>query len=180
MNKVLLLSLSPLFLVAACGDDNGGGTTTVTPFESTATDDEAVDSLSADEQTAFCNELKAYADANLSVTEMKKLACYSFSIAFSGGDRAACQESAQACMDDPESIDVSSDASCEGNQITDCSATVAELESCYTAQVQRAKSVVSSLSCSSSPESLSSLSEPPAACNTVKEKCPKLFEDSGE
>ena len=179
MNKVFFLSPLLFALVAACGDDGGGGTT-VSAFEASTADEKTVDSLTADEQTAFCNELKAYADANLSATDMKKLACYSFSIAFSGGDTAACKESAEGCMADPDAVEVSNDASCDGSQITTCNATVGELEECYTAMVGRTKSLVSSLSCSSSPQSLSSMSEPPAACDSVKTKCPDLFDDGAE
>ena len=168
----LALLLSPF---AAC--DDPGSTAPAAPFEATAPDDKTVGELSATEQEAFCNELAAHFKSQVSDASVKKLGCYLVALAFSGGNRQACEQAAQGCISDPEMSAGTADVSCDTSRVGNCTATVAELEACYSDMTSVAKSLAGRISCSTPQSDLAALSEKPASCKTVEAKCPTLFED---
>jgi len=171
-----------LFLVPmlACGDDGGGSSTPAAPFESQEEDDQVAGSLTPAEQTAFCEELLAYTEREVSQADLKKLGCYFLAIAFTGGDASQCNQAAQGCISDPETSGSDDPVECDTSRLTDCTATVGELETCYTDTITVVKTLVGSLSCNSSPAQLSALENKPASCQVVQAKCPKLFEDEDD
>ncbi len=174
-----LLRLSPLlaiFTTLACGDDSGNSTPAA-PFESQESDEQIASGLTPAEQTAFCDELLVYFKSEISDAQLVKVGCYFLAIAFTGDDPSMCSQTAQACIADPESLSSDSSVDCDNSKLADCSATVAELEACYTDTVTKMKSIVASVSCSMSPAQMSTFDDKPASCAPVEAKCPKLFED---
>lgn len=174
------LALALLLPLAACDDDGGGTSTPATPFEASAPDEKGIGELSTDEQVAMCNELAAYFDAEVPPASQKKLACYFFALAFTGGDRQACEQAAQGCITDPEMDAGSDEVSCNTDRLSGCAATVAEIEACFSDMTSITKSLAGRVSCSTSASDLQALSDKPASCKTVETKCPNLFEDDAD
>jgi|GEM_PF-3038996 len=171
-------TLFACFTGAACGDDSGGGSgTPAAPFESQEADDQVASVLTPADQTAFCQELLTYYQSEISDADMVKVGCYFLAIAFTGGDAGQCRETAEACVADPESVSSDSDVDCDTTRLADCTATVAELEGCYTDIATKLKGLASSVSCSMSASQLAAVDEKPASCAVVEQKCPKLFAD---
>jgi hypothetical protein len=174
----LLLVLTPL----ACGDDDGGSSSTAAPFESSSVPDDTrrASDLTPEEQTAFCDELATYFSSQVSNDSLHRTGCYLFAFAFSGGDRNACNQAAQSCISDSE-IEANVDGpECDTSKLTDCDATVAELEACFTDGTSLVKSLASRASCSMSGADLAALDQVPASCQAIQDKCPGLMEDEDE
>jgi len=173
-----LLRFSPLvgiLTALACGDDNNGTSSPPPPFESQEEGTQVVSALTPAEQTAFCTEFVGYFDAHVSDAGLIKVGCYFLGISFAQ-DAASCNELAKSCISSPDS-EPSNKVDCDSGRLADCTATVQELETCYTDTVTALKGLASTISCSMTPEQLSSLEDKPASCALVETKCPKLFED---
>lgn len=164
-------------LLAAC---DGSDSVSVKPFNASASDDQIVSALDSNGRTAFCQEVKAYYESEISTAMSKKIGCYSLALAFSGGDASACNQAAQACIAD-ESGDVTAEAGdCDPQKADGCGATVSELEACYTAMIERIKLFGTKISCSVSASEIPDFDSPPAACAPVEAKCPGLIESDTE
>lgn len=171
----------PLFAClpfAACGDDSTASP--ATPLQSSLSDDTQVGSLDDTQQAAFCQEVATWYGTQVSLSSAKKLACYSFALAFSGGSSQACSQAASECIASEEEFTTSPAIDCDTTRLDGCTATVGELEGCFTATVTRVREIAASISCGMSPSTLASLGTPPAACAPVQSKCPQLFDDAEE
>lgn len=176
----LCAALALLFPLA-CGDDDGSSEPAA-PFESTSVADEqkVASDLSAEELTAFCDELATYFDSQISEAALKRMSCTVFAFAFSGGDSSACNQAAQACIEDATVQPDEDQVSCNQSELADCSATIAELEACFTDATTLVKQLSGRVSCSMSAATLESLGDKPASCAAVEAKCPNLaVEDNG-
>lgn len=176
--RTLALPLAICAPLAACGDDSTASP--ATPLQSSLSDDTQVGSLDDTQQAAFCGEVATWYASQVSVGSAKKLACYSFALAFSGGSSQACSQAASECIASDEEFTTSPAIECDTTRLEGCTATVGELESCFTATVTRVREIAASITCSMSPSELASLGTPPAACASVQSKCPQLFDDAEE
>jgi len=173
------LAFALLLPLSAC-DDGGGSSTPAAPFEASAPDEKGIGELSTDEQLAMCTELATYFEREVPAASQKRLACYFFALAFTGGDAQACEQAAQGCIADPEMDAGTDDVSCDTARLSGCTATVAEIEACFSDMTSVTKSLASRISCRTSASDLEGLSDRPASCTAVEAKCPALFEDDAE
>lgn len=185
MMKLLAASallLSPL-MSAACGDDGGGGgTVTADPFQSESVEDTGTvaGELSAAERDAFCQELATYFDQQVPPATQRRITCYFLGAALSGGNREACEATAEACLDDAELEVSGTDLECDQARLDGCTATVAELQACFTDTTSVVKTIASRLSCSMSAADFQAYEDKPASCQAVEAKCPNLFVDEDD
>lgn len=178
--RLAALSLALCLPLAACGDDTKAGP--ATPFNASLSDETRVDQLDETQKNTLCQEAGAWYATQVSAALEKRLACYGFALAFAGGNAQACNQFANQCLASNEGLEASSEVECDLTRLEGCTATVGELETCFTETATRVRQVASALSCSSSASQLQGLDAPIAACATVKTKCPALFdeEEDGE
>lgn len=170
MTRLLPLLLLPLL---ACGDD---AVAPAAPLDSGVDEAATPSTLSADQRQAFCQAAATWFTTQVTQAQMKKLACYGFALAFAGQGNA-CNTFASECLASNEPFDSSTDASCDGPELDDCTATVAELETCFTDTATQLRTLTARLSCSMSASDLQGLSGKPASCAAIESKCPGLFAD---
>jgi hypothetical protein len=170
-------TLLPFAAIAACDSSDDSPST----FNATASDETVASSLTDAQRIALCEEAQAFAVRSLSSTEMKRMSCYALAAAFSNGDSAACEQTAQACIAAPaDETSTEETDSCNAEEFKDCSATIAEIEACVTATVNVSKELASAISCTASEASLAAISaKADAACAAAREKCPGSFDDGG-
>jgi len=180
MNPLRHLALAPLLALFACGDD--ATTSPVTPFQSALANETVVNGLDATGRTALCAEVTQWYATQVSVAQTKRLTCYSFALAFTEGSSQACNQFASECLASEEDgdIEVTADVTCDDQRLGDCTATVGELEACFTDGATRLRQVAGAISCSSTASTLSDLDTPITSCETIKAKCPGLFDDEAD
>ena len=187
----VLAAVAVLFIgMMACdggGGDGGGGTNV-----DLGDDGKVASSMSQAEAEQACKSVsaqmkKAYEEAG--GEHLTCLAMASFAKAMAGGDVAACQQSYDSCMENP---DEESGDDCEEayEGFKDCNATLGEVEACMNDQIaamEEGYAEAKKLNCSSTEEELKALGEMfgseeeiSQACKTVQEKCPSMVEENEE
>lgn len=167
--------------MVACGgsDDDKGSPGKV---DSGVPDSTQGKDLTEQQFQAICDSANEAAAGILSGAEAKKATCGSgayLATLLSGatGDAAdaACKKAYEDCLAEP---DESSDDTC--TEPTDaCTATVGEIETCFTDTLTQAKTLLAELpgcdDLGSDYEPPAEL-DPPASCAVVEEKCPEALE----
>lgn len=182
-NLLRMSALAFLIPVAACGDDdNGGGGVNIPPpqpFESEQSNDTQANALTPAEQAAFCAEAFEYFNASIPPTAMKELNCTMTGFAFAAFGAGACTELRADCLASDEEFTFDS-YECDTAKLATCTATVNEIEACYTASVEALAQIAPLISCNMNEETLADFEDEPAACATVRTKCPDLFESEDD
>lgn len=183
----LLLMMGVAFMMPACGDDDddGGGGAGVEPVDTGLPDDKTLSDLDEGDQEAICDAIDG-----LVGPEVQCVGAALFIGIFSE-DAAACQATFDACIADPEQfaedneLEPDDEEECSVDEIPeDCSATVGELEACFSEQAAAIQSLINNFQCAellaSEGEALGALEELGPACQAVEEKCPGIFDDGDD
>ncbi len=144
-------------------------------FESGQPDDTQANELTPAEQTAFCAQALAYFNDSIPKSEFKKLSCTLTGFAFASFEGGSCSELTAECLASDEDFTFDEYA-CDTGRLATCAATIGEVEACYTASVEAVAQIAPLISCSMTEETLAGFEDEPAACATVRTKCPDLFE----
>ncbi|MBM4353241.1 MAG: hypothetical protein FJ109_05500 [Deltaproteobacteria bacterium] len=186
LGTVVLVVIGVVLLgLTACGGGGGGGGTTVNLGD----DGKVASTMTEAEAENACKAVSAQmwrSEGNAGGKHVTCLAVGSFAKAAANDDVKACQDAYDACMAKPdeESGDDCGDAF---DDLTDCKATLGEIEDCMNDQVaaiEEAFAEAKKVNCSSTEEEFKVLGdlfetdeEPTAACKLVEEKCPSMVED---
>ena len=208
----LLLSLVLGFATVGCGgdDDDDKGPSAPRVFDSGVQEKDAngeskqLKDLTPEDKMAACKALETYVASQFTPADVKALTCaYAglFLAAFSDPKtdeeaRAACTMGQSQCLSAPQMPDqgttepiVTQTPPCVFDEQPTCTATVAEVEACYTEAITQSTNAIRSLSCSTltladlateEPDPSEVEEELPASCKVVEMKCPGFLEDDGE
>ena len=169
-------------LLGSCGGDDGGAA----PFQSGVDGNKSLGSLSDSEADKLCKAGEAWAENLFSDAELKSLSCKLGAFvgaAFSGAKtdaelRSTCTMLYDECQKQPAEPPSSmpEPSMCEKFP-TNCTATVAELETCLSDFGTAYKSAFQSVPGCDSISASSMTSEPreteePASCKALEMKCP--------
>ncbi len=181
-NLLRLSALAFLMPVAACGDDGGGSGINIPPpqpFQSEQPDSTPANELTPAQQTAFCAESLAYFNASIPPAEFKKLTCAMTGFALGALTGASCNEIRSQCLASDEEVAFDL-GDCDTSKLANCTATIAEVEACYTDSVEALADIAPHIGCNMSEETLQGYGEDPASCVPVRTKCPDLFESEDD
>lgn len=181
-NLLRLSALALLIPAAACGDDDGGGGVNIPPpqpFESAQPNDTPANELTPAEQTAFCGEALAYFNASIPPAAFKELSCTMTGFAFAAFSGTSCSELRSQCLASDESFQFDT-YECDTSKLATCTATIGEVEACYTASVEAVAQIAPLVSCNMNEDTLADFEDEPASCATVRTKCPDLFESEDD
>jgi hypothetical protein len=176
MRKTCGMVLVGMLALAGCGgDDDGSGDTSGVDSSST------LDELTAAEANDFCEWSAGLIDTQAIVD----FTCYVAAIVASQqSEDVVCEDFAADCIDQTEppsdAIECQVDA-----DLPDCASevTVGEFEDCLIAFVDQLVDIIDDVSCDTAledlPEDIGDVALP-AACMSIQEVCPDLFESDGE
>ncbi len=172
MRFIVALTALPCLALGACDSDSGAPAS----FNASASDSTVVNTLDDAGRQKLCDEVVTFGESAVSVTEMKRLSCYGLALAFSAGE--SCEATAQACMKaEPTESESETTSSCNSGEFDNCTATIAEIESCLNARIAASKALAAKISCAADEDAMNALAEPAeSACAPVEAKCPSLAE----
>jgi len=166
------LTLCALALaLSACSDDDGPGSSGVDPAKT-------LDQVSQEDVDALCD----WAYGLISDEDILRFGCYFAGVTRSGGDRSACEEFVQTCLDEARPIDRDQLQCTLGEDLPACAReiTVEEIEDCMAAGAGQFGDFANAASCDSSPDDFGGPAERSPACDAVAEQCPELYEGAPE
>jgi hypothetical protein len=154
-----------LFAMVCAGGCGGGG-----PVNFSVDGERPLSSLTDAEIDKTCYELKLGMSTYFSADEICTMAGLAMR-ELSKKDASYCEQFREACLAYP--IDYYDSMSCDlkDEDLSSCSATVAELEACANDQLKASKSMAAGLTCSSSLQSYENVA-PPASCQALQATCP--------
>ena len=164
------------------GTDSGGGGGGGN-FSSSVDGNKQLGQLSSTEKTTLCNETKTYVYSYIPESQFQNFMCtfQGLLVAAFGNPstdselQTNCASARDQCMSDPPDMSASCDIP------SGCTATVSEMETCIAAYGPALKDADDELpACEQATledanNSGSSVELPPAACDTVEQKCPEMF-----
>lgn len=181
---VTSLCAAALALVTSCGggSDDGGN------FSTGLDGSKQVSDLSDSDFKKVCDAEEKWASSVLSEQEAKEFGCQltafaTAAFAGAGGDAAqlkmACKAAYDACLKQPPPSSMMPSTMKMCNKPANCTATVAEIEACYTDSAASLEMLKQALTC----DALANTSMPPAiqepaSCKTLDMKCPGLSPDT--
>lgn len=182
---------SSLFVVACGGDESNGG---ADPDDVTSVDsDKKVSDLSDSEAKEYCEDGQSFAEGEYAKFDMKKITCGLIAQAFAGSGaetdeeaKAACRDALESCLQQPDEPTPPSEDDCSSfaTDAKECSATVGEVNKCYTDQINQLKALEGKDFCAEAKATSSETPdigfEQPASCKAIATKCPSLAGDSGD
>ncbi len=197
------LVVSAFFLVpiAACGDDDSGssadgGSSSSSgggdgAFDSALQDDMAVSSITIDQARDLCIAATEYLNETYSSGNLTQLACTTVGLV--AGSPEQCRDLVEMCTSEggpgeqPPMFEQDPDESCSDitiGEVTDCDATVGEIEACFTAARKVLDDLLNSISCdqAGNNEALANLAtmgdptESTPECMALEEKCELVTE----
>jgi hypothetical protein len=181
--SMVLMGIAGL-LAVACGsdDDKSNGSSGSTTVDSGVADDKVANQLTDQEAQRVCESVGKAAEAALGGAEAQKATCgfTAYTLAsFAGGDdpAAACKMAYDECLKAPQDT---TGGECT-NPTSTCTATVGEIEKCFTDTLSQLSQLLSTLpGCDDvgkdvTPPSTEGTSPP--SCEVVQEKCPEVLSD---
>ncbi len=177
----VLVPLLALACLSACKADDG--------IDSGLPASKPAAELQPDEQTQLCEAVLDYTSDRLGEDDIKRFQCTAEGIGVSlATDQtvAACVEARDTCIatpdEDPEPNPEPESTTCEINiDWATCTATVDELEACFTEYTDQGADALNSFSCDRMAEYVKelptydpSILDPGPACQSAQAKCPSL------
>lgn len=177
----VLVPLLALACLSACKADDG--------IDSGLPASKPAAELQPDEQTQLCEAVRDYSSDRLGADDIKRFQCTGEGIGFSlATDQtvASCAKTRDACIampdEDPEPNPEPESTTCEiGIDWATCTATVDELEACFTEYTDQGADALNSFSCDRMAEYVKelptydpSILDPGPACQSAQAKCPSL------
>jgi len=175
------VALSVLFVgtVAACGDGDSKA------IDFGQDDDTEINSLTAAELQAMCEQA-----LDVMAAQIQTATCTLVGLTAKLSQGGSCEASRDQCLANPEAgasglgnVSINADESCkkideEGlKQLSTCSLTVGEWETCMNDSLALAQDIFGTISCSSTVEDLQSFSpnyKLPKSCEQLQTKCSTL------
>lgn len=186
-SSLILAFLASAALLVACGDtgggNNGGGSS---GFSSSVDGSAELSGLSADDQQTLCDDVADYSASQISEDDACTFSGL-FAAAFSDPQtdeelQQACSMAYDECINSED--DGGGDDQCEVS-MTECTATVAEYETCAEARVQQTSDLLGGLPrCSEATladledDGSGNQNELPQECQVIEDKCPGFFDDN--
>jgi hypothetical protein len=179
--SMVLMGMVGLLAVACGSDDDKGGSGGSTTVDSGVAEDKVANQLTDQEAKQVCESVGKAAEAALSGADAQKATCgfTAYTLAsFTGGDdpAAACKMAYDECLKAPQE---STGGECT-NPTATCTATVGEIEKCFTDTLSQLKALFSTLpGCDDVGKDVTPPSQgtSPASCKVVQEKCPEVLSD---
>jgi hypothetical protein len=197
MLKLLALSASCGVLLAgfvACGnDDSNANSTPSTPIPGVAGTTQ-VSQLTPAQQEQAVKDINAYYAASITPEMMKQFYCGTLAMmaAMGGGAdaKSACQTAYDNCMksaSDAGTTGQQGETAITASDLSSCTATVDEVNRCYTDSIAATKAMVASMNCnaltadggtSSGDGGASTESSQASSCQAIQTKCPGVAPSS--
>ncbi len=174
----LLTGLTALVLCGGCDDDD-----VATPrFQpESVPESKPIDDLDEDEQQAFCDEAKEWAQ-DIVGNDLPTVQCNAEGITAAVADEdgsfdlAACKAAREACLSEPSEFDIEDEGlECNFDGIESCDATVGEFSACYEEIAVLLDRVVKATTC----ERFADGDYPDESEYSISAGCEALFERCG-
>jgi len=183
VTTIVYWTLVSFVFALACDDDSDGNTV------AGVKESKKISELTEEESYDLCVYVNEQIADSMSVEDQ----CLALGLAviLQGLDKTVCESAVDACLkqasenetvgNDPE--DVCKDDGGD-DKVSDCDATVGELDDCLTDQKKQLNNPLVGMSCSSTKseieQAVADALQAPASCQSIEEKCPGLLSESDE